>query len=308
MTLDLSRLPPPQLIPIDFEADRLARMARLTQLFDEAGVAYDVEELHANPGAIHQRLDNNREMLAKFAITDVYKQTLLAFAEGASLDWFALNNHGIYRMQGEDDERFRERIVLHFENKAGGRMSGYKADCMDASLLVRAAGGWFDISNPLLPTLRLALMGPIEGTWVEQPADSPATLAYLWNGATGSIGSDVVGDVQQYIDRDDVKQATDIIQVAPVAVLTTAIDVTLYHLRGPDPDYLRRNAAIAVQAMIALRRKPHRDLPHEAIGAAATVGGVERAVVNSPIAGIVAGNGELIHVTGMIFRSQFTDG
>ena len=86
------------------------------------------------------------------------------------------------------------------------------------------------------------------------------------------------------------------------------IDVTLHHLRGPDPALLRRTAADALKAMRESRRQPSRDLPVEAVIAAASVGGVERATPSLPSAGVSAGQGELIHIHTIIVRSAYTNG
>ena len=305
--LDLSRLPPPTLLPVNYESALSERKATLKQLFDLAGIEYDLADLETDPGMIIEQADNYRELLRVAAFNDVYKQTLLAYALGANLDHLAATLFGVFRLSNEGDERFRRRVQLEAENKSGGRLGGYVAECLKASLEVADVGAWFDGSNPLQPTVRLALMGPVAGQWKAQDPTEPSVIKWIWDGANGIASSELIALVQSHIAREDVKQATDIIQVSSVSIIEAAWDVTIYHRRGPDPAMLRGNAIAALAALRAERRVPHRDLPNEAAIAAATVGGVERAVVNLSVAGVVADHGQLVHVTAITVRSAYSD-
>lgn len=286
-TLDLSRLPAPTLVPVDYEVDLAARKVRLLELFDAAEISYDLATLESDPSIIVQEVDNYREMLAKVAINDVYKQTLIAFAAGAALDHLAATFHSMERMTSETDTRFRRRVQLEAENKSGGRLNGYQLECLNASANVHDVGAWVDRSNVFEPTVRLAIM--VEG-------------------GTGAPGSGLVEAVQSHIDQDTVRQATDIVAVQAVDIVNAAISVTIHHRRGPDPTMLRQNALASIEMMVADRRHPMRDLPLSAISAAASVAGVERVVIISPAQDVVADNGELIHVTGITVESAYTNG
>jgi phage-related baseplate assembly protein len=307
--LDISRLPSPEaLLTLSFKTSFEEAKARLVEVFTANNVPFNVEKQETDSGVLILRVNNWRELLTVAAINRVYRQTLIAHATGSSLDHIAATLHFLRRLDGELDDRFRARIQLEAENKSGGRLAGYKADCLAASIDVTNVGAWFDATDPLRPTLRLALMGPIDGEWTEAAANDPSTLILQWNGATGAASSALVGIVQTYIDREDIKQATDIVEVSAISLREAIIDVTLHHLRGPDPALLRRSAADALVKMRESRRQPGRDLPSEAIIAAASVGGVERAVPESPEGGMTAAKGELIHATTIIVRSAYTDG
>ncbi len=284
--LDLSRLPAPWLIDVDYEADLAARIAFLLPLFDAAGIPYDVHRLQYDTAIILEQVDNNRETLVKAAYNDGYKSTLIAFARGGSLDHFAANFHSLVRMPGEEDERFRRRIQLEADNKSGGRLSGYVAECMKASIEVADVGAWVDRSDLLQPCVRLAIM-----------------IA----AGKGVPSAELVLAVQAHIDRKDVKQATDIVHVQPVEIVETEVDVTLYHRPGPDPAVLRTGAKVALEALLKDRHSPGRDLPVSSLIAAASVGGVERVVVNSPDADVIAGFGKLIDVVTLEVRSAYVD-
>ncbi|WP_439604461.1 baseplate J/gp47 family protein [Shinella sp.] len=310
-TLDLSRLPAPQLIPIDFETDRLARMAVLVQLFDEVGIPYEVSKLHANPGAIHQRLDNNREMLVKIAINDTYKKTLIAFAEKASLDWWGVSFLGVERMAGENDARYKVRLFLEFENKSGGRLTGYKAEALKASIDVSDVGAWVDRTDPRQPVIRLAIMVASAAAWVSDPAaaNGQTRLIRAGGGGNGAASSALVTAVQSHIDQEHIKQGTDVVVVQSVVVTETPVAYLLYHRRGPDPTLLRSASAKAVASMVDERHTPGRDLPRSSITAAGSVGGVERLEGVLPAGdNLVIANGGLAYISSITVESAYTDG
>lgn len=308
--LDLSRLPSPDLIAIDYEADLIERIARLKEVFDAAGISYDVDRLLTDPAGLIQEADNYRETLAKATINDTYKKTLIGFAERDSLDWFAANFHFMGRMDGETDERFRRRIQLENENKAGGRLAGYMLECMNASIEVSDVGAWVDRSNIFEPTVRLAIMVASVPSWVRDPAAPVDTARFLRSdgGGNGAAPDALVTLVQSHMDRDTVKQATDIVAVQSVSVLETDIRYMVHHLKGPDPTLLRTTSGLAVARMVDERHKPHRDLPRPAIIAAGSVGGVETLSVDAPATDIDASFGELVFVNSITVESAYTDG
>jgi phage-related baseplate assembly protein len=178
---------------------------------------------------------------------------------------------------------------------------------MRFSSSIAKVGAWVDRSNLLEPTVNLALMTAISGNWVESNAISPSTLRWDWAGTTGIASADLVAATQQYIERDDIKQATDVVRVSSCSVIEGIIDVTLHHLQGPDPVLLRRSAAEAISKLIAARKQPHRDMPSSAVSAAAFVGGVERVSVTHPAGGITAQFGQMVHIASIIVRSAATD-
>lgn len=310
-TLDLSRLPAPQLIPIDFESDRLERMAELVRLFEEAGLSFEVSKLHANPGAIHQRLDNKREMLVKIAQNDTYLKLLLPFAQGASLDWFGVSFLGVERMAGETDARFKVRLFLEFENKSGGRLTGYKAEALKASPEVADVGAWVDRTDPRQPVIRMAIMVASAAAWVIDPSapNGQARLIRAGGGGNGAASSTLVTAVQRHIDQEHVRQGTDVIVVQSVVVTEAPVAYLVYHRRGPDPTLLRSASAKAVAAMVDERHTPGRDLPRSSIAAAGSVGGVERLEAITPVGdNLVIANGGLAFISSITVESAYTDG
>lgn len=283
--IDLSQLTPPDYrAALDYEAALDARIARLKTLFDAAGISYDADTLESDPAGILQQADAYRELLALGALNDTYLATLLAFATGNALDHLGATLHLLPRLYGETDERYRKRIVLAAQQKAGGRLSGYIAEALGADAEVADAGAYVDRSTGA-PIVRVSIMA----------ADNPPA-------------AELVARVQAHLDREDVRQATDTVIAEPVAVQSLQIEVVLEHLAGPDPAVLVDRARAAIDRVVALRYAPGRDMPRSALIAAAAVEGVERVVLASPTADVDAGPGGVIEVTDVLITTERVDG
>ncbi len=308
--LDFSRLPPPEaLLTLSFKNSFEEAKARLVEEFAANNVPFNVEKLETDSGVLILRVNNWRELLMVAAVNRAFLQTLITHATGASLDHIAATIHFMPRMPGEKDDRFKLRIQLEEENKSGGRLPGYKREAMSVSLDVEDVGAWVDRAERFEPVVRLAIMAAGAGAWmVDANASAGTTRLVRQSGTDGAASNALVAAVQAHMERDNVPQATDVISVQSVSVVGQAIDVTLHHLRGPDPAVLRLAGAWAIAAMSEERRKPHRALPKSPISAAASVGGVERCTVNLPAADVFPGYGTVVHVTEILVRSLVTDG
>lgn len=285
--IDLSQLTPPDFVTEPgFEAVLSARIEKLRELFDAAGIPYDADALESDPAVILQEADAYRELLVLAALNDAYRSTLLAFAAGADLDHLGATLHLLPRLPGEADARYRKRIELEAQNRSGGRLPGYRAEAMRASLDVADAGAYVDRASGA-PVVRIPIM----------VADGD-----------GVPGVDLLLAVQTHLGREDVRQATDVVVAEPVRPVPVTVEVVLEHLAGPDPAVLRAKAAAALDRVIARRRAPGRDLPRSALIAAAAVEGVERVVLTSPGADVIVGPGGLLDVVSVSVTSERVDG
>jgi phage-related baseplate assembly protein len=283
--IDLSQLTPTSFrADLDFEAILAVRLEHLKSLLNTAGIEYDADTLESDPAKILQEADAYRELLALGALNDAYLSTLLPFAAGADLDALGVSLHLLARADGETDDRYKRRIALAAEQKAGGRLSGYKAEALQASLEVVDAGAYVDRSTG----------GPIVRVPIMAEVNPPSP--------------DLVSTVQAHLDREDVSQATDVVFAEPVEVQSVAVIVVLEHLAGPDPSVLAARARSAIEKVTARRRTPGRDLPRSALIAAAAVEGVERVRLDAPAADVVAGRGGLIEVASLDVTTERVDG
>ncbi|MCZ4270717.1 baseplate assembly protein [Maritalea porphyrae] len=280
-TLDLSRFPAPLAIRgVDYEAILADRMTRLVALFDDRDIDYDVAELETDPGKILQETDAYREMLVKSEINDAIKAVMKAFAVGSDLDHLALP---LMRLEGELDEAFRRRVLLEPEAAGIGTLGGY---------IFHALAAHEDVANV--------------DVW--SPGDGVSQIAVQAKGADGVASAELVEFVRSYLHKDDIKPFTDTVYVGSVTQFDYIIDVEVFVLPGPDPLSVKALVEESLAKMAASRFTPARDIPPSAIHAAATVGPVDRVVINQPAGHIARLEGELGRCLGITVKVSTHDG
>lgn len=286
--LDLSRLPKPDAIKdLSYETILAARKAHLLGLFDAADVPYDVEMLETDPAIILQEEDAYRELLDLAAINDAVRAVMVAFAQGSDLDHLAAF-YNITRLEGELDERLRYRVLLAPEAWGLGKLAGYLQATLTASADIIAAGVYVDRSDPYQPVIRIA---PQSATGVD-----------------GVPSNETLDDIRVFLNREDVKGATDVVQVSAPKIIPYSIDVTIEHLPGPDPALVRANALAGLQKFAAERFRPGRDIPRSWIDARASVEGVERVRIHQPPADIAVDLGALAACRDIRVQTEIVDG
>ncbi|MCB5204256.1 baseplate J/gp47 family protein [Neorhizobium sp. T786] len=148
MSIDLSLLPPPTIIQDVSHDEIVARQqARFEQFWQAIRVAnpsadlpaYDVSMLETDPAVISNQAESFRETLLRARINGAVRALLLAFARGSDLEHLAAF-YDVYRMAGEDDDRFLVRIILGIQGRStGGTEPRYRYVAMSADLSVQAA-------------------------------------------------------------------------------------------------------------------------------------------------------------------------
>lgn len=285
-TLDLSRFPAPLAIRgVDFEAILAERRGRLGALMAQYGIDWDVGGLETDPAIIVEQVDAWREMLMLASINDAVRAVMVAFATGSDLDHLAAF-YGMTRrviepatdsapavMEG--DPEMRRRALLAPEAFAtAGTHGGYVFHALSADPQVLNADVW-------------------------SPAPGQVRVAIQQRDGAGAADEDVIGAVRDHLNRDDIRPLTDVISVSSVEVHAYAIDVTVFIQPGPDPVAVKEAVTGSLTAMVASRRIPGRDVPVSAIIAAASVGPVDRVVVNTPVGDVLMDHGALAVCTGV---------
>ena len=284
-TLDLSRFPAPLAIrDINFEADLATRLAALAAAFNAAGIPFDVERLVANPAAFIERVDNYRETLVKGSINDALRAVMVAFAVGSDLDHLALPwitrrvitpaTNGAPAVM-ESDAEFRRRVLLIPEAfSSAGAHGAYVFHALSADPRVLNVDVW-------------------------SPSPGVVNVAVQSREGDGTATADLVAAVRAYLYRPDIKPRTDVVNVFSITNVPYTIDVEGFCLPGPDPLSVKASMIEALSAMAAARRTPARDVPRSAVFAAAQVGPLDKAIVNSPLTDIARGYGEVAVLTAI---------
>lgn len=202
-----------------------------------------------------------RENLVRIAIQEAAKQNLVAYARAPMLDYLG-ELVGVYRLDGETDDKLRERIKLAPEKftTAGSRGSYvYHAKSADSTIV------------------DVAVISP-----------SPGIVNIYPLVATGAPSQAVIDAVMAKCNAEDVRPLTDYVQVLAPVKTDFAIAVTVDPYRWPDADTLKKQAQDALTALTAPASGTlGLDLTISRIIAAATVKGVYRVTVTSPAADVI---------------------
>jgi phage-related baseplate assembly protein len=289
--LDLSRLPDPTLVPVDYEAILEARKTSLVENMAEAGIDYDERDLEFDPGVILEEVDAGREMLARQAINDAGRANMLAFTRGPDLDNLAAlfgikraivgldqNEAPIY----ESDARLRRRVQLAPEAFAtAGSGGGYIFHALKAHPNIADAS----VTNPE--------PGVVIVTVMSDRADPEPT-------------TEEVNAVRNHLFAEDVKPITDILTVQGAEVLEVDIVANLRLYGGPDASVVLADARKNLEAFLAINKRLGRDL-----NLTAWLGRLYRDTVHSvvpvqPVADVVATPAQVVWVKSITLNAVGT--
>ena len=262
LTLDLSRLPAPKVVQeLDFETILDARLEDLKARLP----GFDAL-LESDPAVKLAQTDAWRELLLRADINDSARSVMLAFASGSDLDHLA----ALFEVERrvivpatdtepavlESDSELRARIQIAPETLPHAGVTGgfYRAKALaaDASLKdVRAisrGGGHVDV-------------------------------VLLSREGDGTVAHELVAAISGIFTAEDATQLTDIVSVRAAAIVPYSAQIHLQLAGGPDPALVAQEAEAAIRAHAARRHAIGKPVFAQQLAAAASVGGVEHAIV-----------------------------
>ncbi len=274
--IDLSRLPPPDIILqrtfesilADLRADFLARFPAFSAAVESDPVQKLLET------SAYRELVNRAEYNLRA------RGAMIAYATAADLD----NLAALYAVTRlivtpadpeigapavmESDDALRARVLLAPDSfTVAGPASAYIFHALSAS------GDVLDASA-ISPT-----PGQVVVTILAQPTeDAPE----------GEPTPELLDIIEAAISADTVRPLTDEVIVQAADIAEFAVDATLYVFAGPDRNLILATAQASIADWLAANRRLGRDAPRSAMIAALHVGGVQRVVLNSPVADIAA--------------------
>jgi len=254
-------LPDPAVIEeLSFEAILADMQADLVARFP------DVEPILALESSIANKIMQvaaYRELLLRARTNDAARANLLAYAAGSDLDHVGANaSPPVARMIGEDDDRFRERILLTVKARNVGSVDRYKLIAMNTSADVRAAIAYRDGRDP---TVNVALLST-DPDGVANAALIDAVEAEFAKAENRMVNGPVAV-------RSAVTSVVDI-----VATLTTTTAT---------PSTILANAEAALRAAWLAEGGLGRDLTVDWIKARLMVPGVYAVALSAPAADVV---------------------
>lgn len=269
--LDLSRLPPPEVVQgVSYETILAARLARFKVLWPD----FEMDTLETDPVVILEQVAAYREALGYAAINDAARALMLAFSEGSDLDqlgaFYGVQRHllraatltvpALY----ESDTDLRRRVQLAPEALPYAGMTG---------------GGYRSLALKTAPTLKD--VSPVKR------GGGRVDVVLLGRDGDGTVPSPVVNAVFLAFSDDAATQLTDIISVRSAEIVSYTVSLNLKIRIGPDPVLIKAAATTAIQAYVESRHRVSQRVYLSGIVAAAKVGGVEDVIVATPTADVI---------------------
>ncbi len=284
--IDLSRLPPPQIIDQpDYETRRSAMIARLVSLMEEFTALVE-----SDPAIKLIETDAFEDMILVQQVVDAIRNNLIAYATGAHLEHLGAL-YGVTRLEitpanpatgapsvMESDEELRGRILLapHSFSVAGPELAYvYHAKSASADVLDASA---------------------------TSPTPGEVIVSVLSRTGNGNAPAPTLAAVEAVVNNGLVRPLTDFVTVQSADIEIFPITAALWLYAGPDANLILATAQASLTAYLDSARRLKRDIPRSAVIAALHVAGVQRVDLTDPVADIIctalqAGWAQPINVT-----------
>lgn len=271
-TIDLSQLPPPQIIEqLDFETILIDVKAAMITAFpadQQASVAAALS-LESEPLNVIAQSIAYREMLLRQRINEGVAACTLSHSTGTDLDNFAANldterltitpETDTTDAVMESDEALRLRAQSAFEGMSvAGPSAAYEYFARSAS-------------------------GKVADAKANSPAPAEVVIAILSTDGDGTASPELLSAVTTAVNDEEVRPLGDRVTVRSADIVDYSIEATLYLYPGPESEPIINAADAALQKFIQQNdKKISRDVARSAISASLHVQGVQRVVLKSP--------------------------
>lgn len=291
MLVDLSRLPPPDIVEaLEYESILADRKARLKALLGEAGILPNWNpDQESDPLVKFLEESAFREMLLRARVNDAARAVMLASATGADLDQIGAR-YNVARLVVspgdpaaippvprvmEADDRFRRRIQLAFEGfSTAGPVGAYRFHALSASADVKDCG-------------------------ISRPRPGEVLVTVLSAQGDGSAAPALLAAVAAALNHEKVRPLTDTVLVESAQILSYEVTAAIEMHPGPDADTVLEAARAAVWA--------YADSCH-AVGALVALSGldgalhrpgVKRVILSAPASDIIPSAAQAAYCTGV---------
>ena len=274
--ISLTNIPAPTIVePLDFETILAAMVADL-QARDPAFTAL----VESDPAFKILEVAAYREVLLRQRVNDAAKGVMLAYATGADLEQlgglFGVTRNLITPANPnanppvaavyETDSSLRYRIQLSLEGfSTAGPEGAYKFHALKVATIKDVA-----VAGP--PTVAA---GNVRVTILSSVGD-------------GAASSAEVAAVNTILNSEDVRPITDLVTVQSATITSYKLNVTLYVYDDWDAAVAASQAETAIQAYAESVHRVGSDVRISGVYAAAHVGGVEHATLQSTGGAITA--------------------
>ncbi len=278
--IDLSRLPPPQIVDVpDFETLLAERKAAFVALYpvDEQDAVRRTLALESEPVTKLLQESTYREILLRQRINEAAQAVMVAYSMGNDLEQLAANcnvkrltvvpadNDAVPPVAAvmEDDEALRQRIPAAFEGlSVAGPTGAYEFHARSAD-------------------------GRVADASATSPAPAEVVLTVLSREGDGTAVKDLLDVVEKALNSESVRPVADRLRVRSAEIIPYRVEATIFLYPGPEAEPVMVAAKASLQRYIASQMRLGRDIRRSAIYAALHVEGVQRVELTSPLEDVV---------------------
>lgn len=295
-TIDLSQLPPPLILEMpkfqDLKAKRLAELQSLDPTFNAL--------LESDPAMKLLEILVYREMVNIARFNSGILAVLLAYAKGSDLDQLGAN-YDVFRLVitpaddttipptdavMESDDAFRRRIRLSwYARNTAGSIQAYEFFTLSADGSVLDAKAY----------------GPQESEDIEP---GHVHVYVLSTDGDGTPSDALLQMVMDALSAEYTRPLTDYVSVLAPEIITYEVDATLLIGDGPDADTVEQAAATAMQRYADSVHAIDSDVSLAGVYRALKQPGVDDVLLDSPVATIPAGIGQVSYCTAINLTIQ----
>lgn len=288
MTVDLSSLPPPEVVETlvfealvaDIKADLVARHP----------AAADVIDLESEPLVKLLEAFAYRELNLRARYNDEARALLLAWATGSDLDHLGATYYQEARLVVtpanpatipptaavmETDTDYRQRLALKPESwSTAGPRDAFKFHAISAD-------------------------GQIKDASVTSPQGGTTQIYVLTRTGTGIPDATQLATVSGAVNGETVRPLSEEVLVSAPTIVNYTLGIALTLFAGPSTEVVRTAVETALQKFAADSHRLDTDIIRSAIDAAAHVAGVKKVTIASPAADVVCGPSQAPWCTGV---------
>ncbi|CAD9217804.1 Baseplate assembly protein J [Burkholderia cenocepacia] len=288
--IDLSQLPSPDVVEtLDYETLLAARKARLVSLYPAAEQAEIAATLALESEPLVKLLQENayRELVLRQRVNDAARAVMLAYAVGTDLDHLAAL-FGIRRLTISPADPEHDLAAV-MESDA------------DLRARTQLAPQSFSVAGPEGAYVSHARNA--DGRVLDASAISPAPcevlVTVLARDGDGTATPALIDAVAAALQADDVRPLTDKVTVRGADILRYQVRARLVFFAGPDRAVALAQANRAMKQYTDSMHRLGMEVTLDGIYSAARAAGVQKVILESPLAGLPATKQQAPYCTGI---------
>lgn len=288
--IDLSQLPSPDIVEtLDYETLLAARKARLVSLSPAAEQAEIAATLALESEPLVKLLQENayREIVLRQRVNDAARAVMLAYAVGTDLDHLA----ALFGIR---------RLTISPADPAHDLAAVMESDA-DLRARTQLAPQSFSVAGPEGAYVSHARNA--DGRVLDASAVSPAPcevlVTVLARDGDGTAAPALIDAVAAALQADDVRPLTDKVTVRGAEILRYQVRARLVFFAGPDRAVALAQANRAMKQYTDSMHRLGMEVTLDGIYAAARAAGVQKVILESPLAGLPATKQQAPYCTGI---------